>query len=101
MIRKNPGFAATALLSLAIGIGANTAIFSLINALLLRMLPVRDPQQLVQVLCIQDGRRIDSLSYPAIRALQERADRFSGISGFSGAAFNAGPPEAVEKTPPG
>jgi putative ABC transport system permease protein len=99
MIRKNRGFTATALLSLAIGIGANTAIFSLIDALLLRMLPVRDPQQLVQVLCIEDGRRIDSLSYPAVRGLQERADRFSGISAFSGGSFNAGPPGAIEKTP--
>ena len=99
MLRKNPAFTATALLSLAIGIGANTAIFSLIDALLLRMLPVRDPQQLVQVICILQGHRIDSLSYPAIRALQERTDQFSGISGFSGAAFNAGLPGAVEKTP--
>jgi hypothetical protein len=86
-------------LVLAIGIGANTAIFSLINALLLRMLPVRDPQHLVQVLRIQDGRKIDSLSYPAIRALQEPADLFSGITGCSGAGFNAGPAGAVEKTP--
>jgi putative ABC transport system permease protein len=98
-LRKSPGFTAIAVMTLAIGIGANTAIFSLIDALLLRMLPVSDPQQLVQVLSIQDGRRIDSLSYPAIRALQERADRFSGISGFSGAVFNAGPPGAIERTP--
>jgi hypothetical protein len=48
-LRRNPGFAATAVLSLALGIGANTAIFNLLNALLLRTLPVRAPEELVLV----------------------------------------------------
>ena len=50
-MRKNLGFSAAAILSLALGIGANTAIFSLIDTLLLRSLPVRNPAELVQVLC--------------------------------------------------
>src|ERR1039457_6207217 len=46
-LAKNPGFAAVAILSLALGIGANTAVFSLINEFLLRSLPVRNPDELV------------------------------------------------------
>ena len=49
MLQKSPAFAALAVVTLALGIGANTAIFTLCDQVLLRRLPVRDPQQLVQL----------------------------------------------------
>jgi putative ABC transport system permease protein len=97
-LRRNPGFAATAILSLALGIGANTAIFSLIDALLLRWLPVRDPGRLVEIMIFQNGKRSDSFSYPAVRALADQKQIFSGLCGFSSATFNVGPRDAVERT---
>ena len=54
-MRRAPGFTAVAVLSLTLGIGANTAIFSLINTLMLRPLPVREPQQLVELLSLYPG----------------------------------------------
>jgi hypothetical protein len=54
-LRRSPGFAAVAVLSLALGIGANTALFSLIDALMLRSLPVAEPQRLVEVVVSEDG----------------------------------------------
>jgi putative ABC transport system permease protein len=95
-MRRSPAFTAVAVLSLALGIGANTAIFSLIDALLLRWLPVRDPQGLVQLKATGPH---DSLSYPMIHALAGRKEIFSGVGGFSGWVFNAGPAGAISKVP--
>ncbi|HLK69737.1 MAG TPA: ABC transporter permease [Bryobacteraceae bacterium] len=81
--RKSPVFTIIAVLSLALGIGANTAIFSLIDQILLRLLPVQNPQQLV-VLSGKgrhyggnDGR--NSLSYPMYRDLRDGNQVFSGL----------------------
>src|SRR5206468_1650995 len=55
-LRRHPAFFAVATLSLALGIGANAAIFTLINAVMLRTLPVKEPHRLVQITRVQDGR---------------------------------------------
>lgn len=73
-LAKSPGFTLTAVLSLALGIGANTAIFSLADAVLLRMLPVQEPQQLVEITKAGGG----AVSYPLYRYIRERNSVFSG-----------------------
>src|SRR5262245_49875344 len=79
---KQPGFTITAILSLALGIGANTAIFQLLNALSLRTLPVRAPQELVELRPTSDGRygrhtgRNRQFSLPQYDALVKRQEAF-------------------------
>ena len=87
MFRKNPGFTAIAVLTLALGIGANTAIFSVLDAVLLRSLPVADPGQLVLLtdpdshghsLGDESGDRT-LLSYAEFEYLRDHTNVFSGI----------------------
>jgi predicted permease len=85
-LRATPIVTAVAVLSLALGIGANTAIFSLINALMLRSLPVREPQRLVQVL---SAEKRPSWSNPLWEQIRDR-DRqiFDGAFAYSTPRFN-------------
>src|SRR5882762_7333602 len=101
MLCKSPGFTATAVLSLALGIGANTAIFSLMDALMLRWLPVRDPQNLVLLKIRSDftGHPLESFSYSIVGALAEQRDIFDGAAGFSGWIFNAGSGGSIGAVP--
>ena len=80
---RNPGFTAAAVLSLALGIGANTAIFSLVHALMLRMLPVAHPEQLVY-LYRTGGWGKGFVSYPLYLDLARRSDVFDGAAARTG-----------------
>ena len=90
MLRQNPVFSLIAILTLALGIGANTAIFSLTNALLLRRLPVPQPEQLVTV-SRGDGSG-EPLSYPDFAALRERNEVLAGLAAahFAEVSFGNG-----------
>src|SRR5438128_1825444 len=82
---KNPGFTAVAVLTLALGIGANTAIFTVINALMLRSLPVREPEELVQVFMTGVRTRDYSFSYPGYDRLRDAVRSLSGLFAAGGA----------------
>jgi len=82
-LRKNPGFTAVAILSLALGIGANVAIFTLINALLLRDLPVPHPERIVELSVERHGDKIP-FSYPMFRELERGQRVFSSLIAWSG-----------------
>jgi predicted permease len=83
LLKKSPGFTLTAVLSLALGIGANTAIFSLVQKVILELLPVRDPHSLVQISGREKGHS-SSLSNPLFRDFQSSADLpFEGFLAFS------------------
>jgi putative ABC transport system permease protein len=83
-LRGSPGFAAVAILSLALGIGANTAIFSLIDSVILKTLPVAHPEQLLQVTMGKSAY----FTNPIWEQVRDRQDVFSGIFAYGGTRFN-------------
>ncbi|MDQ3173643.1 MAG: ABC transporter permease [Acidobacteriota bacterium] len=95
MLRKSPGFTAVAVLSLALGIGANTAIFHLLDAVRLKSLPVKAPQELTEVR-IGDltgargsfSTRYASVTNPIWEQLRDRQQAFSGLAAWGTDTFN-------------
>ena len=86
LLRRSPGFTTMAVASLALGIGANTAIFTLLNAVMVRPLPVRSPDELVTVgdpsrptALREGGPMLDILSYPLYRRLRDQNRVFTGL----------------------
>ena len=102
MFFRAPAFTLIIVVTLALGIGANTAIFSLVHALMLRWLPVKDPQELV--LIVHKPARPDespgtSFSYAIARAFARQTSIFSGAAGFSGFSFDVGSGTSIRQVP--
>ena len=102
-LRKSPSFALVAVLTLALGIGANTTIFTVVNAVLLRPLPVEDPERLVAVLGT-DARNSTAqaqflpISHPNYLDLRDKNEVLTGMAAFTGTGVNlsgAGNPEQL------
>ena len=101
VLRKSPGFTAVAILTLALGIGSNTAIFSIVNAVLLRSLPYRDPGGLVRIFFNEPGLGLRDVRFskPELDDLQTRAGVFEDATPIFEGSENltgAGQPERVE-----
>ena len=82
-LARSPGFAVTSILSLALGLGANTAIFSVVDAVLLRSLPVRHPQELVFIQATGTAGANGAPPYPCFERLRRGATSFSAMSAFA------------------
>ena len=100
-LARTPGFTATVMLTLALGIGANTAVFSIVDAVLLRALPFPHPEQLVRVVDNAPGvnARDVGMSPPELTDLQGRADIFESVAGvwpIDGNSTGGGRPERIE-----
>ncbi len=100
MLLKNPGFTLIAALTLALGIGANTAIFSVVNAVLLKPLPYREPEQLVMLheRRAAQGRLQGPIAPPDFLAWQEQSQSFARMAAYTDALYNltgGGEPERL------
>src|SRR6476660_9666282 len=82
MLVKNPAFSAVAVLTLALGVGANTAIFSIVDAVLLRSLPYRDPDRLVRIFFNEPGVGLRDVRFskPELDDLLTRADALEDVT---------------------
>ncbi|MHB8610143.1 MAG: ADOP family duplicated permease [Candidatus Acidiferrales bacterium] len=100
ILGRTPVITCVAILSLALGIGANTAIFSLIDTVMLRMLPVQKPEELFQLLIqdpkSQNGEGDSTFSNPLWEELRNRQDVFSGIFAWSSGPFDLSQGGAVD-----
>ncbi len=99
MVAKSPGFAAIAILTLALGIGANTALFSVVNGVLLNPLPYRQPDRLVAMYAKSKEFSHSSISYPEFSRLGADHRSFSSMAAFRQDNYNLtgmGEPERVK-----
>jgi predicted permease len=97
-LRKNPGFAVAAVLSLGLGLGANTAIFTLVNTVMLKSLPVKDADRLFFIDSSGGKDRGNAPPYPCYERLRDNNHSFSGMAAFSSERFKVtidGEPEQI------
>ncbi len=98
MLLKQPGFALIAVVTLALGIGANTTIFSILDALLLKPLPgVADQARLVQIGATHNGQGFNSVSYADYKDYRDQNSAFSGIAAKSEQQFHLGTDKAAQR----
>src|SRR6476659_11237961 len=98
VLAKSPGFSLIAILTLALGIGANTAIFSVVNGVLLNPLPFRDPHQLVSMFQEIPNFKNGSISHPNFVDWRKMNTTFAAMAAYRGVGFNlagGGEPERL------
>ncbi|MGD8869382.1 MAG: ABC transporter permease [Gemmatimonadales bacterium] len=87
-LTQHPGFTIIAVLTIALGVGANSAIFSVVNAVLLRPLPVESPDELVEIYSQEGDEEPVTQAYPDYLDIRAREDLFSGVAGYTMDFFN-------------
>ena len=107
VLRRNPGFAVTAILLLALGIGANTAIFSVVNAVLLRPLPYQDSSRIMQIWHVPPAKSFPGMTLFSVSPAnyldwRSQNHSFEDMAAYGGARFNVGGkerPESIQAAP--
>jgi putative ABC transport system permease protein len=107
ILLRNPGFSATAILLLALGIGANTAIFSVVNGVLLRPLPYQNPSQIMQIWHVPPAKSFPGMSLFSVSPAnyldwRSQNHSFEEMAAYGGARFNVGGkerPESIQAAP--
>jgi predicted permease len=97
MLRKSPGFTVVAIVTLALGIGANTAMFSVINSVLLHSLPFRDPGRIMVVWKTMSNGQPNAFSTPAFLEMQQQGDILAHMGAFSGVSYNLAGKDVPER----
>jgi hypothetical protein len=82
-LRRTPGFAAVAIATLALGIGATTLVYSLVDGVLLRPLPFREPERVVRIVEVDNEGTLMSLAWLDFVDLQEQAKSYEGLAGWA------------------
>src|SRR5579872_2130933 len=97
VLRKTPSFTVVAVLTLAIGIGANTAIFSIVDAVLLRPLAMEKPERVMLLQEVWQGRGGGNVSVGNFADIREQSTAFSSVSASASAAYNLSTEDAPQR----